>query len=183
MLSNMARQHVEIITSDISGRELSSESAAVVIVSDHPVLAGRTVELDADISEVEKLESSKLTMVSVALSIPGEPLRRIILDAAAFDRLFKGNVEEVLLQARAAGSQSTSERRHGRQGAPGSSARTQSVDYTDNARFGQLHRGRVTEEEAALVRNDLVQANKNRAAAGQPPIDANDEREKKRYGL
>ena len=57
------------------------------------------------------------------------------------------------------------------------------IDYTDEEHFGQLHRGRVTEEEAALVRSNLDQANRNRTAAGQPPIDPQGAADKKRYGV
>ncbi len=60
---------------------------------------------------------------------------------------------------------------------------TTKIDYTDPDRFGQLHRGRITEKEAALVRENLDAANAHRAAAGQSPIDPNDPKEKQRYGL
>ncbi len=60
---------------------------------------------------------------------------------------------------------------------------TTKVDYTDADHFGQLHRGRITDKEAALVRDNLELANAHRAAAGQPPIDPNDPKEKRRYGF
>ena len=48
---------------------------------------------------------------------------------------------------------------------------------------GVLHRGRVTEREAAFVRANLERANANRAREGQPPIDPADPKERQRYGL
>ena len=46
-----------------------------------------------------------------------------------------------------------------------------------------LHRGRVTEEEARLVRDNRDQASANRQAQGHPPLDFADPAEVKRYGL
>ena len=161
----MPRQLVEIIKSDISGKDIDPENAARIVVSDHPALGNRTVELDADVSEVERLEGSKLTMVSVAVYLPeGGPPKRIILDAAAFDKLFPKTVDVAeALQAARPGVGAPVPRRRGRP-ASGSRAATKSaptkIDYTDEVHFGQLHRGRVTEEEAALVRGNLEQANK-----------------------
>lgn len=57
------------------------------------------------------------------------------------------------------------------------------INYATPERYGQLHRGRVTEEEAAMVRDNLMGASQNREAQGHPPIDFNDPKEIKRYGL
>ncbi len=61
--------------------------------------------------------------------------------------------------------------------------RADKVDYTASDRFGQLHRGRLTDEERELVRNDRQQASRNRVAQGHPPIDWDDPKEQARYGL
>jgi hypothetical protein len=176
------REQVEVIKSDLSGLEIDPDNAVRIVVSDHPILGSRTVELDAALSEIDQLESNRLNMVSVAVHVPGEAVRRIILDAAAFDKLFKGDVAEILLGARNGGAAPAPARRTRRtKRAP--AARGERTDYTAIEHFGQLHRGRVTDEEAALVRNNLEQANQNRDAAGQPPIDVNDPREAKRYRL
>jgi hypothetical protein len=57
------------------------------------------------------------------------------------------------------------------------------LNYSDPQNAGIAHRGRVTEAEAEWVRNNLDEANANRTRAGQPLIDPNDEKEKKRYGF
>ena len=54
-------------------------------------------------------------------------------------------------------------------------------DYTSDEWFGVLHRGRVTEEEALMVRNNLDRANRNREREGQTSIDSADPKEKARY--
>jgi hypothetical protein len=176
----------QVVVSDISGKDIEDGQGAVLVVSDHPALGGRTVELDADISEVEKLESSKLTMVSVEVRFSDGARKRIILDAANFDKLFgKGtDVAEILQSARRGGAPEAAPRRRGRPAATrATTSKPGKIDYTDEDHFGQLHRGRVTEAEAALVRDNLDQANRNRSLAGQPPIDPEGAADKKRYGL
>ena len=57
------------------------------------------------------------------------------------------------------------------------------VSYTDDDKFGQIHRGRLTDEEIALVKSNPDQASRNREAQGHPAIDWNDPKEKSRYSL
>ena len=176
----------EIVVSDLSGAEIDGESVARITVSDHPALGNRTVELDAAVEEVEGLESSKITLVSVGIQLPGQTgTRRVVLEVGAFNRLFGGqDVDEVLRAARPGSSAGGPSRpRRASSGGSRSSSSAGRVDYRDESRFGLLHRGRVTEEEAAMVRANLVQANRNRVAAAQPEIDPSDPREKKRYGF
>jgi hypothetical protein len=171
----------EIVVSDLSGREIEEGRVARLTVSDHPALGSRTVELDAAVDEVEGLESSRISLVSVGVQLPGQSgTRRVVMELGDFDRLLGGrDPSEVLLAARA-GGRVTDERRSRSRGSGSKAGR---VDYTARDHFGQLHRGRVNEEEAALVRDNLEQANANRRRAGQPEIDPNDPAEKKRYGF
>lgn len=71
----------------------------------------------------------------------------------------------------------------GRRAGAGAMSSGPKTDYTAEENFGVLHRGKVTPEEARLVRSNMAQAQKNRKSAGQDPIDPNDEKEKARYGL
>ena len=57
------------------------------------------------------------------------------------------------------------------------------VDYTASDRYGQIHRGKITDEEACLVRENAEQASLNRQGQGHPPIDWKDPKEIARYGL
>lgn len=168
------------MVSDLSGREIDVDAVARLTVSDHPVLGHRSVELDAAVEEVEGLESSRIQLVSVGVQLPGQTsTRRVVMEVAAFDKLLGGrDPAEVLLEARRA-APGTAPARPSR--ARSGSRRAERIDYTATDRFGQLHRGRVTEEEAARVRADLDQANRNRAAAGQPPIDPGSDSDRKRY--
>ena len=74
-------------------------------------------------------------------------------------------------------------RRSGRAAASGAQSRAEKIDYTAADRFGQLHRGRITADEARLVREQPTQASANRESQGHPPIDFDDPAERKRYGF
>jgi hypothetical protein len=57
------------------------------------------------------------------------------------------------------------------------------TDYSSRENAGMPHRGRVTEAEAAYVRDNLDDVNRRRQEAGHPPLDPKDEKTKNRYGL
>ena len=57
------------------------------------------------------------------------------------------------------------------------------VDYSSPEHAGKPHRGRVTEAEAAYVREHFDEVNKRLSAEGLRMLDPNDDKTKKRYGL
>lgn len=57
------------------------------------------------------------------------------------------------------------------------------IDYLSPDNYGKLHRGKVTEQEAKLVRDNQERASKNRQEQTGEPIDFTDASEKKRYGI
>ena len=73
----MARK--EVFVSDISGKEIDEGNVARVVVSDHPALGSRTVELDAAVDEVQSWESSQINLVSIGIQLPGQSgVRRVV---------------------------------------------------------------------------------------------------------
>jgi hypothetical protein len=61
--------------------------------------------------------------------------------------------------------------------------RRPSTDYSSPEFAGNPHRGRVTEAEAAYVREHFDEVNKRLSAEGKPILDPSDPKTKKRYGL
>ncbi len=168
-----------IIASDISGDDLTEDTHARIVISDHPSLGG-AVELDVSVAEAAMFNESKVELVSLAIYEPNKAPRRVVLDVAAFNEAFNGvDVDSILKGARKAETEAPKRTRRSGTG----TASSPKVDYLSKDKFGVLHRGKVTDEEAALVRANLEQANKNREAAGQPAIDPNDAKEAKRYGF
>ncbi len=173
----------QVVVSDISGVELKEEEHARLIVQ-HPDIP-TTLELDVSTAEAALLTDTTLRLVAMTVLAPNQPPRSVQVETKVLDRLF-GDVDfdRVLAGARRADLATVPpSRRPGRAAAAPTAARVERVDYTAPDRFGQLHRGRVTAEEAALVREHRERASANRQAQGHGPIDWDDPMERKRYGL
>ncbi len=92
----VARKRVEIISSDLTGKEISkAEEVAELRVLRHPLI-GAPVRLDAYVLEVAGLENTQRELVTIELVLPNTPAERIVLDRDEFDRLFKSDVAAVL---------------------------------------------------------------------------------------
>ena len=96
----MARRRVEVIMSDLTGKEVSDpDQVGTLRVLDHPIL-DHPVVLDAFVLELANLKETKKELVSVEVVLPGEEPQRMLLELKDFDRLItQGNVDDVLLSA------------------------------------------------------------------------------------
>lgn len=172
----------QVVVSDISGQDVPEEQHARIVIEEHPLISG-PVELDVSVDESSKLQTGKLELVHVTVHEPNQPVRRVVLDSKAFAAVLKGvDVEALLANARrvqVSAEKPASTRKPRGTGAP----RGERVDYTAPDKFGQLHRGRVTDEEAAMVRDNPEQASKNRRAQGHDAINWTDPKERKRYNI
>ena len=174
----MAVRHV--IVSDISGTDVDEDEHARIVVTDHPSLRGSPVELDVSVAEAERFQTSRIDLVTMEIVGPGRPKRHVAIDAAAFAALFPDvDLDAVIEQARKvpASSAAAAARR------PRAAGRAERIDYASPEHAGRLHRGRVTEAEAAYVREHLDAVNARLAADGERVIDPADPKEKARYGF
>ncbi len=176
-----------VVLSDISGAELTEHNHARVVIEEHPHLSG-PVELDLATDESMKLQTSKLELVHLTIFEPSGP-RRVVMELRAMEAIF-GDVDmnDVLANARRveqAGNTRTRKARGSGARADGAAAaaKPEKVNYATPEHAGMIHRGRITEEEKALVRDDPERASKNREAQTGHPIDFTDPAEVKRYGL
>jgi hypothetical protein len=173
----------QVVVSDISGVELDDDDHARVVVQ-HPDIAG-PLELDISTAEAAKLTETTLRLVALTVLEPNKPPRAVQMETKVLDRLFpEVDFDRVLEGARRADLAALPpSQRPGRSTVTSSRPTGAKADYTAPDRFGQLHRGRVTEEEARLVRDNRDQASANRQSQGHPPIDFADPAEVKRYGI
>ena len=115
-------------------------------------------------------------------------VRRVAIEADQFKRSIRGDADEVLANAEGlsftpAPPVEEPKRRGRKPRGEGASAATEKVNYASLEHAGTPHRGRVTEAEAELVRNNLADINERLEAQGHPKIDPNDDKAKKRYGF
>ena len=164
--------------SDLSGQLIMHDDAlARIVVHEHPELGDGPVEIEALTEEAEAMEQAALRVAVIDLYLPDdiEP-RRIVMEADAFDKLATQNpMDELLTAARPA-------RRSTRSSANGS-ARGDRMDYATREHAGKPHKGKITETEKQLVRDQLDEINDRLAAQGLRTISLTDPEHVERYGL
>ncbi len=95
----MARRRVEIVSSDLTGKEIGKpEEVAELRVLRHPLIDS-PVRLDAYVLEVAGLENTHRELVTIELVMPDSPAEQIVLDREEFDKMFRLDVAEVLSAA------------------------------------------------------------------------------------
>ncbi|MEV6241036.1 hypothetical protein [Lentzea sp. NPDC051838] len=159
--------------SDLSGRQFEPGDQAVrLVVLEHPDLENAPAALEAFQSEVTPLLDGALAVAVVELhSLGDDQPQRVVVEVETFNKLAGVEPMPILL----------------RQAPRAKVGRTQSpagrVDYTSLQHAGTPHRGAVTSEEAAVVREHLDQVNARLAAAGCRLIDPTNPEHARRYGF
>lgn len=170
-----------IHVSDISGREGTGEELGRLVVHQHPELQQFPIELDVLPEEIKTLEAATQLVVLEYFAPGARRSQRLTVTLEDFNRLAPDgtDMKAVLFQALI-----------GRSGQPGRSADGQSaarrrakVDYTTLDHAGEPHRGRITETEKRLVRENLDEVNRRLRAKGMREIDPSEESMRERYGL
>jgi hypothetical protein len=169
----------QVRVSDLSGQQAGEEQFAKLIVHEHPQYQG-PITLDVLPEEIGELPDSD-QYVSIEVIQPGERSgQRALLSVDRFNKLAaSGDMNSVLMNAVA----EQKPQRPTRQGRRGRAARAGQVAGKGKVDWGLPHRGRISPEEAAYVREHLDEVQQLRAARGVPLIDPADPRTKERYGL
>ena len=169
----------QVRVSDLSGQQAGEEQFAKLIVHEHPQHQG-PITLDVLPEEIGELPDSD-QYVSIEVIQPGERSgQRALLSVDRFNKLAaSGDMNSVLMNAVA----EQKPQRPTRQGRRGRAARDGQAAGQGKVEWGLPHRGRISPEEAAHVREHLDEVQQLRAARGVPLIDPADPRTKERYGL
>jgi hypothetical protein len=169
----------QVRISDLSGQQAGEEQFAKLIVHEHPQYQG-PITLDVLPDEIGELPESE-QYVSIEVIQPGERSgQRALLSVDRFNKLASsGDMNSILMNAVAEQQpqRSAQPRRHGR------GTRDGQVTAKRKVEWGLPHRGRISPEEAAWVREHLDEVQQLRSARGMPLIDPADPRTKERYGL
>lgn len=175
--------------SDLSGQMADATGGLIpLIVTDYPDSdPDQRVRIEVTQDEMEKI--GKLSIAAVGLETEPtneeEPRRRFVLPLAKFATLATvAPVEEVLANAEPIvptkpQKGSNGERRSHNQRADGGPL----VNYNEPDNAGLPHKGKIGDQEAAFVRDNLELVNTRRAAAGHEPIDPTNPVHAKRYGF
>jgi hypothetical protein len=172
--------------SDLSGREAEDEGQlGRLVVLEHPDIAEpATLEVFPD--EVADLKGAE-RLVRVEYYPPGERrAQQLTVAVDEFNALAKGeDMRALLVRVITAGHERRSEgaqpaRRQRR--SVGGSGRGK-VNYATLEHAGEPHRGRITEAEKELVRDNREAVNQRLRDSGMREIDASDPTMRDRYGL
>lgn len=173
----------EIRVSDLSGQRIENpdEQQVRIVVTEHPNLEpSERAHLDAMPGELENLGRWSIAAVGLEVTFPGdEAPRRHVLTKSNFDKLATSRPMDEVIAAAAvveAVKQRRSSHNTTRDGGP-------LVNYNDPGYAGLPHKGKIGEQEAAFVRDNLEVVNERRVAAGHPSIDPADPAVAKRYGF
>lgn len=164
--------------SDLSGQLIMDDDVpARIVVHEHPELGDGPVEIEALADEARAIEKAALRVAVVDLYLPGEDEpRRVAMGAGEFDKLATDKpMSEVLVTARPA-------RRAPRAGGA-AKGRGDRVNYATLEHAGAPHKGKITDAERQLVRENLDEINQRLAAAGQRVISPSNPEHVERYGL
>jgi hypothetical protein len=170
----------QVRVSDLSGHQADEDQFAKLIVHEHPQHQS-PITLDVLPEEIGELPDSE-QYVSIEVIQPGERSgQRALLSLDRFNQLAAGgDMNTILMNAVAAQPQRVGpprRRGRGRGIRDGQGAAKRTVEW------GLPHRGRISPEEAAHVREHLDEVQARRAERGLPPLDPADPRTKQRYGL
>jgi hypothetical protein len=169
----------QIRVSDRSGRQANEDQFAKLIVHEHPQYQG-PITLDVLPEELGELPDSD-QYVSIEIIQPGQRSgQRAVLSVERFNQLAASSDMNAILMNAVAAQQPqrpAQPRRRGRGTRDGQAPGKRKVEW------GMPHRGRISPEEAAYVREHLDEVQKLRAERGVPLIDPADPRTKERYGL
>jgi hypothetical protein len=169
----------QVRVSDLSGQQAGEEQFAKLIVHEHPQYQG-PITLDVLPEEIGELPESE-QYVSIEVIGPGERSgQRALLSVDRFNQLAAGgDMNAILMNAMAA----QQPHRPAQPGRRGRGTRDGQAGRRGKVEWGLPHRGRISPEEAAYVREHLDEVQKLRSDRGLPLIDPADPRTKERYGL
>jgi hypothetical protein len=169
----------QVRVSDLSGRQADEDQFAKLIIHEHPQYQG-PITLDVLPEELGELPESD-QYVSIEVIGPGERTgQRALLSVERFNELAAGgDMQAILLSAMADQQPQRPERPRRRS----RTARDGQVAHRGKVEWGLPHRGRISPEEAAWVREHLDEVQQLRAQRGVQLLDPADPRTKERYGL
>jgi hypothetical protein len=168
----MGKKTLTVRFSDLSGREFDGDDQPVrMVVLEHPALESGPVELEALVPEVTPALDAALNVAIVELHMPGEEVpRRLVVEADSFDALASDAPMVTLLKNAPTVK-------------PGKRTDKTAINYATVEHAGTPHRGKVTAEEASIVRQRLADVNARLAAVGVRQIDPTNPEHASRYGF
>jgi hypothetical protein len=172
----------QVRVSDLSGRQATEEQFAKLVVHQHPQYQG-PITLDVLPEELGELPDSD-QYVSIEVVQPGERSgQRALLSVERFNQLAAGGHMNAILMDAVAAQQPQRPAQPRRRGRGRETGDGQARGGRGKVEWGLPHRGRISPEEAAWVREHLDEVQQLRSERGVALLDPADPKTKERYGL
>jgi len=171
----------QIRVSDLSGRQADDDQMAKLVIREHPQYHGPIV-LDVLPDEIGELPESE-RYVSIEIIQPGDRSgQKALISLDSFNKL-AADMNTIVMNAVASQASPTpaEPRRRPRRSATG--GQRGKVNYASLEHAGEPHRGRITQAEKELVRDNLEQINRRLRQSTLREIDPADPTMRDRYGL
>jgi hypothetical protein len=171
----------QIRVSDLSGKQADDDQMARLVIHEHPQYQGPIIPdvLPDELGELPENER----YVSIEVIQPGDRSgQKALISLDRFNKLTAdmNTIVKNAVAAQASPTASEAKRRPRRSGASGQRGK---VNYASVEHAGEPHRGRITQAEKDLVRDNLERINKRLRQSGLREIDPADPTMRDRYGL
>jgi hypothetical protein len=169
--------------SDISGQEADEQALGRLVIHEHPEYVDLPVTLEVLPKEVESLQGAS-RFVTVEWIAPGSRRgERMTVSLDDFNLLANPGMMESAIQDALIAKHRSRPRAGGGTTTGGGRSGRGKVNYATLEHAGEPHRGRITEAEKELVRDNLDLVNRRLRDAGLREIDPSDSAMRDRYGL
>lgn len=164
--------------SDLTNKIIDDDEVVRIVIEQHPALQNGPVELEAAADEVDAIRTSVLNVVSLKL-YPGDGSapETVTMEIEAFNKLASDRaMADVLREAQPAYPPR-------RPTKPTAASTADKLDYASLEHAGKPHRGKTTDAEKEIVRNNLDKINERLERDGLRTIRLDDAEMVARYGL
>jgi hypothetical protein len=154
----------QIRVSDLSGKQADDDQMAKLVIHEHPQYQGPII-LDVLPDELGELPESE-RYVSIEVIQPGDRSgQKALISLDRFNKL-TADMNTIVMNAVAAQASPTASEAKRRPRRSGASGQRGKVNYASLGHAGEPHRGRITQAEKDLVRDNLEQVNKRLRQSG-----------------
>jgi hypothetical protein len=164
--------------SDLTNKIIEDDKVVRVVIEQHPALINGPVEIEVGQDEATSIRSGALRVVSLKLyEGDGLTAETVTMEIEAFNKLAaEVDMADVIHRAEPAYLPR-------RQSKPASTATTEKVDYATLEHAGKPHRGKTTDAEKEIIRNNFDKINERLERDGMRTISLDDPEMVTRYGL
>lgn len=164
--------------SDLTNKMIEDEDVVRVVIEQHPALENGPVEIEVGKEEAALICSDALRVVSLKLYHGDDSApETVTMEIEAFNKL-AGEVDMADVIGKAAPAYPPR-----KQSKPASASTTEKLDYATLEHAGKPHRGKTTDAEKEIVRDNLDKINERLERDGIRTIRLDDPEMVARYGL